>query len=132
MLPPAPPTFSMMTGWPSSGRIRSAMMRATVSVDPPGGNGTTSVIGARRIGLRLRGRDGTERQRDRNDKPCHALSLMGGGVRFPTMIVVAVGEAGAPRTRHSAAKARRDHDAELRKPSSATVTPVAVVCAFSM
>src|SRR5215211_6379597 len=44
MLPPAPPTFSMMTGWPSNGRMRSAMMRATTSVDPPGGNGTTSVM----------------------------------------------------------------------------------------
>jgi hypothetical protein len=44
MLPPAPPTFSMMTGWPSSGRMRSAMMRPTTSVDPPGGNGTTKVI----------------------------------------------------------------------------------------
>jgi hypothetical protein len=43
MLPPAPPTFSMMTGWPSNGRIFSAMMRAATSVDPPGGNGTTIV-----------------------------------------------------------------------------------------
>src|SRR3954451_15535962 len=43
MLPPAPPTFSITIGWPSTGRMRSAMMRAAASVDPPGGNGTTSV-----------------------------------------------------------------------------------------
>src|ERR1051325_5124846 len=45
MLPPAPPTFSMITGWPSDGRIASPMMRAAVSVDPPGGNGTIRVTG---------------------------------------------------------------------------------------
>src|SRR6185503_18923883 len=45
MLPPAPPTFSMMTGCPSDGRIASARMRAAVSVDPPGGNGTITVTG---------------------------------------------------------------------------------------
>jgi hypothetical protein len=44
MLPPAPPTFSVTTGWPRLERIRSAMMRAMASVEPPGGNGTTSVI----------------------------------------------------------------------------------------
>src|SRR5438105_3163640 len=48
MLPPAPPTFSITIGCPSDTRIRSAMMRAAVSVDPPGGNGTTSV--SERIG----------------------------------------------------------------------------------
>ena len=44
MLPPAPPWFSTMTGWPRMGRIFSAMMRAATSVEPPGGNGTTKVI----------------------------------------------------------------------------------------
>src|SRR3954468_10976520 len=44
MLPPAPPWFSMMTGWPRIGRIFSAMMRGATSVEPPGGNGTTKVI----------------------------------------------------------------------------------------
>src|SRR5262245_22340211 len=48
MLPPAPPTFSITIGWPSVSRIRSAMMRAAASVDPPGGNGT----------IRLSGREG--------------------------------------------------------------------------
>src|SRR4051812_9509847 len=48
MLPPAPPTFSITIGCPSDTRMRSAMMRAAVSVDPPGGNGTTSV--SERIG----------------------------------------------------------------------------------
>src|SRR5262245_65151540 len=45
MLPPAPPTFSITMGWPSVSRIRSAMMRAAASVDPPGGNGTIKVSG---------------------------------------------------------------------------------------
>src|SRR6185369_779620 len=45
MLPPAPPTFSITTGWPSVSRIRSAMMRAAESVEPPGGNGTIKVSG---------------------------------------------------------------------------------------
>jgi hypothetical protein len=35
----------MMIGWPRIGRMRSAMMRAVVSVEPPGGKGTISVIG---------------------------------------------------------------------------------------
>ena len=43
--PPAPLTFSMTTGWPSAPRIRSAMTRASVSVGPPAGNGTTIVTG---------------------------------------------------------------------------------------
>jgi hypothetical protein len=34
----------MMTGWPSSARMRSANIRAATSVEPPGGNGTTSVM----------------------------------------------------------------------------------------
>src|SRR5579862_5836845 len=45
MLPPAPPAFSTITVWPSGPRMRSAMMRAAVSVDPPGGKGTSSVMG---------------------------------------------------------------------------------------
>src|SRR5262249_25331669 len=45
MLPPAPPAFSVTIGWPSAPRIRSAMMRAAASVDPPGGNGTIKVSG---------------------------------------------------------------------------------------
>src|SRR5258706_754370 len=35
----------MTTAWPSGWRMRSPMMRAAVSVDPPGGKGTISVIG---------------------------------------------------------------------------------------
>src|SRR5262249_31720992 len=34
----------MTIGWPRMGRMRSAMMRAATSVDPPGGNGTIRVI----------------------------------------------------------------------------------------
>src|SRR3981081_691604 len=44
MLPPAPPPFSITIGCPRELRMRSAMMRAAASVDPPGGNGTTSVM----------------------------------------------------------------------------------------
>src|SRR4051812_14272613 len=43
--PPAPPTVSTTTVWPSGARMYSAMMRAAVSVEPPGGKGTTSVTG---------------------------------------------------------------------------------------
>src|SRR5262245_41420027 len=45
MLPFAPPTFSITTAWPSAGRIASPIRRAAASVEPPGGNGTTSVTG---------------------------------------------------------------------------------------
>src|ERR1700716_3874200 len=45
MAPPAPPTFSMITDCPSGTRMRSPMIRAAVSVEPPGGKGTMSVIG---------------------------------------------------------------------------------------
>jgi hypothetical protein len=45
MLPPAPDTFSTITGWPRATRIRSLMMRAIASAGPPAGNGTTMVIG---------------------------------------------------------------------------------------
>ena len=45
MVPAAPPTFSTITGWPSVARMRSAKMRPSVSVGPPGGYGTIMVIG---------------------------------------------------------------------------------------
>jgi hypothetical protein len=44
MLPPAPVTFSTMTVWPSERPMRSAMIRAMVSVGPPAENGTVSVM----------------------------------------------------------------------------------------
>src|SRR5512135_192354 len=45
ILPAAPGRFSTMTGSPSSGRRFSASTRAVTSVLPPGGYGTTSLIG---------------------------------------------------------------------------------------
>src|SRR5450759_911123 len=45
ILPPAPGRLSMTTVWPSSGRRLSAITRAVTSVLPPGGYGTTSLIG---------------------------------------------------------------------------------------
>src|SRR5437016_2829952 len=45
MLPPAPATLSMMSGWPSVTRMRSTSTRAIGSAAPPGGNGTMTVIG---------------------------------------------------------------------------------------
>src|SRR5438876_12404488 len=39
MLLPAPGLLSTITGWPNSSDRRLAMMRETVSVPPPGGNG---------------------------------------------------------------------------------------------
>ena len=45
MLPDAPVTFSITTGWPSDAFMPSATMRAMVSMAPPAGTGTTMVIG---------------------------------------------------------------------------------------
>src|SRR5216684_2665369 len=45
MLPPAPVTFSTTTVWPRPLVMRSAMMRAMVSVGPPAENGTTMLSG---------------------------------------------------------------------------------------
>ena len=43
--PPAPRRFSTITGWPRLFASDSPRARATRSVVPPGGNGTTSVTG---------------------------------------------------------------------------------------
>src|SRR5690242_10357431 len=45
MLPPAPPRFSTITGWPRLAPRRSATMRPRMSVGPPGGNGRMSRMG---------------------------------------------------------------------------------------
>ncbi len=45
MVPPAPVTFSAITGWPSEVFMRSLTTRATMSVAPPAANGTITVIG---------------------------------------------------------------------------------------
>ena len=75
MLPPAPPTFSMTTVWPSGARIASAMMRAVVSVEPPGGNGEISVTG--RVGKDLRsGEPGKGRKCGRNHESDHRPLLV--------------------------------------------------------
>src|ERR1700722_10377169 len=42
-MPPAPPTFSTITFWPSSSPTRAAMMRPSTSVGPPAANGMTIV-----------------------------------------------------------------------------------------
>src|SRR5262249_43528433 len=44
-MPPAPPTFSTTTCWPSSSLMRCAMMRPMVSCGPPAANGMTIVTG---------------------------------------------------------------------------------------
>ena len=44
-VPPAPPRFSTTTCWPSVLLMRSATSRASASLPPPAGNGTTSVTG---------------------------------------------------------------------------------------
>src|SRR5215217_3056882 len=43
MVPPAPPTFSTITGWPSDFLMPSATTRARMSEPPPAGNGTIIV-----------------------------------------------------------------------------------------
>src|SRR4051812_18842441 len=45
MVPPPPPLFSMSSGWPSVSLIRWPTSRATMSVVPPGGNGTRTRTG---------------------------------------------------------------------------------------
>ena len=45
MLPPAPGRFSTTTCWPSALVSWSAITRAKMSVDWPGGKGTTILIG---------------------------------------------------------------------------------------
>jgi hypothetical protein len=45
MMPLAPALFSTTTGWPMERESWSAEKRASVSVTPPGGHGTTSLIG---------------------------------------------------------------------------------------
>src|SRR5712675_1209937 len=42
MLPPAPGLFSITTDWPQTSCRRLPTRRAVVSVEPPGGNGTTT------------------------------------------------------------------------------------------
>src|SRR5947207_10883509 len=44
-VPPAPPTFSITMVWPSTLPIWSATIRATTSLGPPAGKGTTTVTG---------------------------------------------------------------------------------------
>ena len=45
ILPEAPERFSTTTGWPSAWRSGSARVRARMSVDPPGAQGTVMVTG---------------------------------------------------------------------------------------
>ena len=44
-MPPAPPTFSITTCWPSSSLIRAPTMRPSTSVGPPAANGMIMVTG---------------------------------------------------------------------------------------
>src|SRR5512133_91756 len=44
-VPPAPARFSTTTGWPSRAASPAATRRPSRSLDPPGGKGTTSLIG---------------------------------------------------------------------------------------
>src|SRR5258706_11328865 len=44
-MPPAPPRFSTTTDWPHFAVSRAAIVRAVMSVPPPGANGTMSVTG---------------------------------------------------------------------------------------
>src|SRR5438105_3166206 len=44
-MPPAPPTFSTITGLPRCSAMRGARMRPRISLDAPAANGTTMVSG---------------------------------------------------------------------------------------
>ena len=43
VVPPAPPTFSIITGWPMISCMRAVTMRPTESKAPPAAKGTTTV-----------------------------------------------------------------------------------------
>jgi hypothetical protein len=45
ILPFAPPRLSTTTGWPSCSDSLTAISRPMMSLVPPGGNGTTILIG---------------------------------------------------------------------------------------
>src|SRR5262245_12055107 len=113
MVPPAPPTFSITTGWPSVGRIASAMMRAAVSVDPPGGNGT----------IRVTGRDGnvcaSARLDTRSDAAANIRTIGFSSSRNPesTASVELGGEAALLQAQGD----RNDFDAEVDPPDLAPV-----------
>src|ERR1700680_5131586 len=57
--PPAPPRLSTTIGRPSASLSLSAMIRAMMVVLPPGGNGTTSVIGRLGYGWAIAGPETT-------------------------------------------------------------------------
>src|ERR1700719_2325752 len=44
-MPPPPPTFSMVTGWPSNSESDGARIRPRRSAPPPAAHGTTMVSG---------------------------------------------------------------------------------------
>src|SRR5687767_6828644 len=44
-MPPAPARFSITTAWPSASERRWLIARLTMSLGPPGGNGSTMRIG---------------------------------------------------------------------------------------
>ena len=50
--PAAPPRFSSVKGWPRFSARRLEKTRPRISVAPPAPNGTTTLTGARRVGLR--------------------------------------------------------------------------------
>src|SRR6478735_12328555 len=81
MPPPAPPLFSITTGWPRSRDMASATGRPTMSASPPGGNGTTMVTGLEGKGAWARARPAVAARttaraarRSMGKSPCSALA----------------------------------------------------------
>src|SRR5260370_39837098 len=81
MLPPAPGLFSITTDWPHTSCRRLPTRRAVISVEPPGGDGTTMHTGfagqsaARSAGHDNRRRfDGSRGQADKTAASQHGAS----------------------------------------------------------
>src|ERR1019366_995642 len=109
LMPPAPPTFSMITCWPSSSDKRGASTRAMVSVAPPAPNGTTMVTGRVRhvcaaagaVGARMAANSGAVRAAMAADvvrrvmrPPLGSVGLRGGRGRVNLPAVPGIGRLG--------------------------------------
>src|SRR5206468_1578724 len=82
MLPPAPGLFSITTVWPHTSCRRLPTRRAVMSVEPPGGNGTTMrtiLSGQFALSAREARMDGAAMEDLPESQPVRARPRAGGG-----------------------------------------------------
>src|SRR5471032_530240 len=72
MLPPAPPRFSITTGWPHASASFAPSSRATRYAGPPAGNGTITRTGFDGYCCASAGADMTEQQKKAAASACAA------------------------------------------------------------